>query len=523
MKIVFENNNLNSPKLSIILLDWSCRESFHIFDYLSNQTEPREQYEVIWIEYYRRHSPEIEARLKKCKELGMAPFLDKWIIMEMPDNTYYHKHLMYNIGIIVSEGHIITFMDSDAILKPSFIRSIMESFNKDSNVILHMDQVRNVNKKFYPFNHPSIKQVANEDYSNLLNGKPKGLIDKSAPLHLRNYGACMSAKRDDLISIGGADEHTDYLGHICGPYEMTFRLVNAGQKEIWHQDEWLYHTWHPGQSGDNNYVGPHDGRFMSQTALSIRKTGRVLPLVENRAIRMLRLEKEKIISEKSVLSLVLSGVNYDRWRVDIEQYSTVKYWLRDKKIKMMAREKNVQRGIKNTPRRLIGISIFIKVLIQVIKDSISLIQEVFIREKNNYQKPHQSAIGPKTQKIKKVRQILIMVDKFFRQLKFNTLYTIGRCDQCLQDLSSINISEVAIYCTGVIAQVLISLSERYSIEIAGIYNNTGSNIMGYEVLPLETLKNYDGKVIIASFDNTEQKTDILIGAGVNPKMIVDLW
>jgi len=60
------------------------------------------------------------------------------------------------------------------------------------------------------------------------------LLDKADPLHTRNYGACMSALREDLVDIGGADEHLDYLGHICGPYEMTFRLVNAGRKEIWH-------------------------------------------------------------------------------------------------------------------------------------------------------------------------------------------------------------------------------------------------------------------------------------------------
>ena len=99
----------------------------------------------------------------------------------------------------------------------------------------------------------------------------------------------MAALREDLIGIGGADEHVDYLGHICGPYDMTFRLVNFGKRELWSPEEFLYHVWHPGQAGDKNYLGPHDGKHMSTTALEARATGRIFPLVENPAIRLLRL------------------------------------------------------------------------------------------------------------------------------------------------------------------------------------------------------------------------------------------
>jgi hypothetical protein len=74
-------------------------------------------------------------------------------------------------------------------------------------------------------------------------------------IHSRNYGACFCARRDLLIQIGGADEHIDFIGHICGPYDLTFRLINIGCKEIWHETEFLYHTWHPGQAGENNYLG----------------------------------------------------------------------------------------------------------------------------------------------------------------------------------------------------------------------------------------------------------------------------
>jgi hypothetical protein len=74
---------------------------------------------------------------------------------------------------------------------------------------------------------------------------------------------------------------------------MTFRLVNAGKKEIWHKDEFLYHVWHPGDGGYGNFAGPHDGHGMSKTALKLLKNGRIFPLVENPAIRILRTSEKK--------------------------------------------------------------------------------------------------------------------------------------------------------------------------------------------------------------------------------------
>jgi hypothetical protein len=69
---------------------------------------------------------------------------------------------------------------------------------------------------------------------------------------------------------------------------LTFRLVNNGLREVWHDSVFLYHTWHPGSDGVANYIGPSDGRHMSTTALATRETGRVMPLVENAPVRALR-------------------------------------------------------------------------------------------------------------------------------------------------------------------------------------------------------------------------------------------
>ena len=276
------------PDLSIVLTDWSCRESFHILDYLSRQSWPRQRYEVLWVEYYDAVPAGIERRMAEARRRGRPAPIDVHLLVEMDRRVHYHKHLMYNLGILLARGRIVCICDSDAILTERFVQSIVEAFEEDPDIVLHLDQVRNVSRRFYPFDYPGPERIVGPGCINWVNGRPAGLWDEDDPLHRRNYGACMSARREDLIAIGGADEHIDYLGHICGPYEMTFRLLNAGRRELWHQREWVYHVWHPGASGGGEYLGPHDGRHMSTTALEARHSGRVLPLAENPAIRRLR-------------------------------------------------------------------------------------------------------------------------------------------------------------------------------------------------------------------------------------------
>jgi hypothetical protein len=291
-----------TPKLSLILLDWSVRESFHLLHYLRRQSVDRDQFEVVFIEYYSR----VAEPLKQ-----FADQLDAWVLLEMPESCVYHKHLMYNCGLVFAHGEIVVLCDSDAIVKDSFIETIVGGFEKRDQIVLHLDQFRNLRRDFYPFNYPSFDAVLGDGCINNLEGKTAGIVDQVDPLHSRNYGACMCARRADLIEIGGADEHIDYLGHICGPYEMTLRLLNRGFKEVWHETEYLYHAWHPGQAGVDNYQGPHDGRQMSRTALEALITKRVHPLVENKAIRLI--EKGEPLSEMSIQERLIDRRYLSEW------------------------------------------------------------------------------------------------------------------------------------------------------------------------------------------------------------------
>lgn len=293
MRVLYRSELPTPVELSIVLVDWSARESLHALDYLATQTVDRKRYELIWVEYYDHHAPGMAGRFAAAHESGGAVPVDQWILLGMPAGSYYHKHLLYNVGILAARGRIVNICDSDAIFSPSYVQSILSAFERHPGIVLHMDEIRSASRRFYPFNYPSIPEILSSEVMNLVQGKPAGIASREDlpvedRLHVANYGASMSALREDLIQIGGADEHDDYLGHVCGPYEMTFRLGNLGRREVWHSEEWLYHTWHPGQSGTGNYMGPHDGRDLSTTALRVRHTDRVLPLRENPGIRMLR-------------------------------------------------------------------------------------------------------------------------------------------------------------------------------------------------------------------------------------------
>ena len=484
MEILFHNKNCVSPQVSIILLDWSCRESFHSLDYLNNQTVPREQYEIIWIEYYSRRPSEIENKLKECKMHGNHPVIDRWIVMEMPDNVYYHKHLMYNIGIITSRGEIVVFCDSDAIFNPTFVESIIRTFEEDRNIVLHIDEVRNIDKRFYPFNYPGIDEILGQGCINWKDGKTTGLLDKEDPIHSLNYGACMCTLREDLINIGGADEHIDYMGHICGPYEMTFRLVNAGKKEVWHEEEFLYHTWHPGTDGKGNYLGPHDGMNMSTTALSVKRTGRVMPLVENPAIELLRLRQDNILYEP-LLSQAIPERDLEGWTIQ----------------ELDKKSKSIYIHFIRHPLFIFKLMlIFFKILI-----------------KHCNMKVKKFSRQPKSSKdlIKKVFKVFSFLKNTINYYKS----ILEKCDKCLKDLASNNITEFAVYGTGDTAEVLYKKTFFSPVKINAVYGHTaGRNFFGYKVKPVEAMTGYNGIIIIADSVGDEDKADILKDLGLGDRI-----
>jgi hypothetical protein len=275
------NRARTRPKISVILIDWGVRESFHSLEYLNRQTAARSDYELIWLEFYDREPAGLRRLVAAGGEHG--PMLDQWIVLGYPDDTIFHKHRLYNVGLLAARGEVCVICDSDAIFRPTFIERLIRAFAETPDAVVHVDEVRNGHPRFYPFNYPDIAEILGRDCMNWCGTTTRGVVDRADRLHTANYGACMAARRRDLLAVGGADEHLDYLGYVCGPYDLTFRLVNYhGRDERWLRDEYLYHVWHPNQTGINmDYHSPHDGKFMALRALHVRTTFRIKPWLKN--------------------------------------------------------------------------------------------------------------------------------------------------------------------------------------------------------------------------------------------------
>jgi hypothetical protein len=269
-----------TPRVSIILLDWSCREHLHALKWLERQNVPRDEYELIWIELYDRVLPEA---LRHCD-----------VVITVGQQGMYHKHVGYNVGLLVARGRIVTVCDSDAVFPENFIRSIMASFRDHTTggtrslVLMHHEL-----RTSQPYPLDLIEATELQDHS-------RWQWWDITP----NAGACMSVLRSDALRLGGFDECPSYRGYLCGPYDLGWRMVNAGIPEIWHDlSTVLWHFAHPDPIGTNGII-PAFRRILENTyphvdlhaltAVEHFSAGRLLPNRENPQIHAIRMARRQV-------------------------------------------------------------------------------------------------------------------------------------------------------------------------------------------------------------------------------------
>ena len=106
MKVFIDKTYSKQPLVSFVLVDWSCRESFHTLHYLNQQNIPRDQYEIIWIEFFDRKADAIQKRLDEDQESGRPPSLDQWLALGFSNETCHHKHLIHVIADLKPVGSL---------------------------------------------------------------------------------------------------------------------------------------------------------------------------------------------------------------------------------------------------------------------------------------------------------------------------------------------------------------------------------------------------------------------------------
>ena len=237
----------------------------------------RELYEIIWIELYERLVPEVKQRVDfviTCGQKGL-----------------YHKHKGYNVALLQARGKIVCVCDSDAIFPPDFVESIINKFR-----LLEIPDGIPLVLMHYQWR--SASQMPG-DFSNL-----QQIHDHQWLPLWPNVGACVSVRRRDAITFGGFDEHESFRGYMCGPYDLGWRMVNAGIREEWHDPSVaIWHFAHPDPVASFNnkfswklwreiaclHIDAH-----ALTAVDAFSSGRILPLEENQAIFACRMSLRTI-------------------------------------------------------------------------------------------------------------------------------------------------------------------------------------------------------------------------------------
>lgn len=310
-EIIHKQSERTAPRLSIILLDWGCRERFTTLDWLNKQDVPRETYELIWVELYDRVIDEV---MEKAD-----------VVITCNQRGTYHKHLGYNIGLLQARGDLICICDSDAVFPIDFVSSVFRCFEIDSGVkarpmvLMHYEWRTSL---LYPDDLTDAEELKNSERWQWW------------PL-IVNEGACVTVRREDAIRFGGFDEHSSYTGYLCGPYDLAWRLVNAGWAEIWHDSSVaLWHFAHPDPIGTNGQKAslkqlmekahPHlHGHAL--TAVEAFSSGRFQPLQENAQIWAMRMRDRQIGSELETRYSNLTGPRgFSAWYVAVLWFSLVK-------------------------------------------------------------------------------------------------------------------------------------------------------------------------------------------------------
>jgi hypothetical protein len=440
---------------------------------------------------------------------------------------------MYNLGLALAAGRIVCFCDSDALAHRDLVASIVEQFRQDPNLVLHLDEVRNHRRSYYPFNYPPLEEVVGEGCLNWVNGRPAGLLDTADPLHTRNYGACMCALRQDLVAIGGADMHHDFLGHICGPYEMTFRLANAGKRELWHPSQWLYHVWHPGQAGDQNYAGPHDGAQMSSRALEARQSGRLLPTEENPAIARLRQGDNR---PPALLGDLVDPATIALWKTGNLQQRGREYRLGDGKIRVLEATRSPTAPASTAaagagpeidiPRaraqplfgerfgwlaRLRALPVLLTILwAQLIAKYSTTILSVAV--------VGQPAGGRWRRKLNSLRA-------FLRRMWAYDLHLARRCWVTLSYLKATGQTELVLYGDGDAARLLAAMTPSLGLRVRAVCRWSAAEPRRRKRAPDWTpaqLSRWAGPVVVASFVDSVEQVEHLLSLGIVRERLIVL-
>ncbi len=207
------------PKISVIMVDGSFRERFHAVDSFGSQSLTPENYEIIWIEFYSRVTPELKAKIGQYSNAR---------ILTLNRDGIYHSSFCFNAGIQASRGDVVFIPDADVIAENTFLEQAYQDHQKNPKLVMY----------FFCKEEPHADHTGNLSLEHL-----KKVCRLTNP---QNFGGCLSVRKRWLLHINGYEQHPLFgTGFHANGLDVYTRFKNLGLHVRWHPALMLYHPWHP--------------------------------------------------------------------------------------------------------------------------------------------------------------------------------------------------------------------------------------------------------------------------------------
>jgi hypothetical protein len=206
--------------ISIITWDASFRESFHTIDFFAKQKYPKDEFEFLWVEFYKNDNSML---LEKISEFPNAKIvnlnhdrLEKW-----------HLGKCLNAGIKEAKGDILVLSDGDVVVPCNILTIIEKEHKKCHELVLY----------FRRWDEPA------ECHDNSKSYHIEYLKTVCVLKYPTNYSGTISIKKECLAEVNHYEEHDVFRGPGANGLELYIRLRNKGFSIKWHNAK-LYHPFH---------------------------------------------------------------------------------------------------------------------------------------------------------------------------------------------------------------------------------------------------------------------------------------
>jgi glycosyltransferase involved in cell wall biosynthesis len=223
---------MGKPKLSIIMVDGGFREQFHAIDFFCRQNFPSDEYELLWVEYYDKIHPELQAKIDHYPQA-------RAIALEREGE--YHSSYCFNEGILHAAGELLVIVDADLVAEDNFLSQLWQHYQG------HKDTVSYV----YRYNEP---EDTHQDMVSLAHLQQVCVLTNPD-----NYGGCLVVSKPLIEAINGYDQHAVFgTGFHANGRDVYSRFKAYGASVRWLPDLRLYHPWHPDtEVAADSYIKQH--------------------------------------------------------------------------------------------------------------------------------------------------------------------------------------------------------------------------------------------------------------------------